>query len=592
MGKFTRLLFLSLFLLLPLLSRAGDPIATFKGKYLIYSDYHHYIFGAGKIEVKIGEKKIFGDYLFFNVKTLKGKVLGRASMDSKSTFDEILFSLIPLNFKSISFGEKIKSSGKAEEIKLKTLKELKNSALFYETRELRIYKSRKIIGYYVIPYVMGVPSFPVKKLILKKSEFFEKTTFYLKNINYDGFYGFSITPSLAIRTKALSGDINFKLFERELFNISGEKRGINISANQLFKVKGRKILEMNGFFSSDSKSSNLSFSHESSIGPISFSLNQTISKTSSDKAVYLLDTLLKINGLKILSPSLNLKYDYRKSYSYLISTPLNILKNIDIFLSYLREKTNNSFISDTSKFSSSINFSSSILSGSSSFNLTKDMIEDSVKKDFALNLSPPQISLINNINIMISPFYSFSSYPLSDQIFKKNNFGLNFSINSSGVLLPFKFSLYPNFSVYQLWEKDRESKTNFNYFLNIEKRKGVFSLIINYGISSSYKTKAFWIEGNNLKNMNIRAGLKKMGEYDFYLNFYFDNNYSLENITSKLEVNFLRDWRLSSYSIYYNKTKKLTSFEIFLEKTIKNSFKIQGGYSLLLKRFFIKLIPY
>ena len=592
MGKFTRLLFLSLFLLLPLLSRAGDPIATFKGKYLIYSDYHHYIFGAGKIEVKIGEKKIFGDYLFFNVKTLKGKVLGRASMDSKSTFDEILFSLIPLNFKSISFGEKIKSSGKAEEIKLKTLKELKNSALFYETRELRVYKSRKIIGYYVIPYVMGVLSFPLKKLILKKSEFFEKTTFYLKNINYDGFYGFSITPSLAIRTKALSGDIDFKLFERELFNISGEKRGINISANQLFKVKGRKILEMNGFFSSDSKSSNLSFSHESSIGPISFSLNQTISKTSSDKAVYLLDTLLKINGLKILSPSLNLKYDYRKSYSYLISTPLNILKNTEIFLSYLREKTNNSFISDTSKFSSSINFSSSILSGSSSFNLTKDMIEDSVKKDFALNLSPPQISLINNINIMISPFYSFSSYPLSDQIFKKNNFGLNFSINSSGVLLPFKFSLYPNFSVYQLWEKDRESKTNFNYFLNIEKRKGVFSLIINYGISSSYKTKAFWIEGNNLKNMNIRAGLKKMGEYDFYLNFYFDNNYSLENITSKLEVNFLRDWRLSSYSIYYNKTKKLTSFEIFLEKTIKNSFKIQGGYSLLLKRFFIKLIPY
>ncbi len=597
MEKYIRSLFPEiLFIILTNVIFAGFPLMLVEGDYLLYSEANRYLFGAGNIKVKIKDMIITGEYLFFDIKSFKGKIVGKVSLNQeKDIYDEIIFDPFSEKFTKLAFKEKIVVMGKKKNIfppPEKTLKDLKNSAIYYELRKAEIFKSKKIVGYTVIPYLMGVPSFPVKKLLLKKGEIFEKSTIFLKSIKYDDFYGLSFTPSFIIRSKGVNGEFDFRFFERELFGVSGKDRGLNISGNTSFKLKNQKALDLTGFYFSDSNSYNLNFSHKNSIGPLSFSLNQNISKVAAENTTYNLEADFRANRIKYISPFLNINYDYKKSYSYLIGTPLKILKNTELFFVYSRKKTKGDFASDTSSFRSSLNFSSSLIELNSNFNLKKDFIEDSLKKDFTLNFSTPDLIILKNINFNLSPFYSFSSYPLGKEMYKKNSFGFNFSVNSAGIKLPLGFSLYPNFMIYQNWERDRDSKTNFNYFFNVQKKAGIFNFTLNYSLSSSYKTDGFWTEGYNLSGINLRVGVKSEDSYNIYLNFFFNDSNTLENISSKLEIRFFTDWRIFSFSIYNNKNKELRTFEVFLEKIIKNSFKIQGGYSLLLKRFFVKLITF
>ncbi len=592
MVKFTKFLCLSLLFLISFDLTAKPMSIIIKSDYLIYSEDLQYVFGAGNVIITLNKTKLKGDYLFFDIREFKGKLLGKVSFSDKN-YDEIVFSIFPFKYKTINFKKEIEEKGEnIDNIKNIYLKEMRGSTIYYEARALKIFKTKKIIAYNLIPYIVGVPSFPLKKLRVKQAEFFEKSTLYLKNIKYDAFYGLSVNPSLVIRSKPVKGSLDFNFFERKLFNIEGKEGGVNVSAESIFYVKEKDLLNLSAFYNSDSNSYNINLFHENSIGVINYSIRQNISKGSGNETLSQFEATMRVNKIKFINPLLKLTYDYKKSYTYMISTPLKLIKNMNILVSYYREKSDNSLKRDTKRFSSSLNFSSSLINLGSSFNLTKDIIEDSLKKDFSLNFSFSQISLLNNIRFNFSPFYTFSSYPISNKTYRQNNFGINAGFNSSGIILPFGFSLYPGFYIYQLWEKDKEAKTNFNYLINFEKRVGIFSFLMNYSLYSSYRTENFWVQGSNLKNMSIRIDLQNSNIYNFFINFYFNNSYALENISSKFELNFLSDWRLFSYATYYKRMNKIQTFEIFLEKTFKNLLKIQGGYSLILKRFYLKVIPY
>jgi hypothetical protein len=74
------------------------------------------------------------------------------------------------------------------------------------------------------------------------------------------------------------------------------------------------------------------------------------------------------------------------------------------------------------------------------------------------------------------------------------------------------------------------------------------------------------------------------------LKFYFNDDLALENISLTNRVNFPFDITLSSFFLFYKQENKFQSIEIFIEKKIRNKIKIQGGYSLALKRFFLKFL--
>jgi hypothetical protein len=600
MGKFIRLFYLSfLFLLIPAnILSAGIRYINFKGDYFIYGEDQAYLYGGGNIIIKIGEKQIIkGNTLYLDIALLKGVLMGKTSLSDgkeKKEYDEIRFTLYPFKFEGINYGKKIsEEKGKSEIsiIKLLSLKTLKQSAVFYEMKEFKLYKSKKITGKYVIPYIMGLPSFPMKKLTVKKTEIIDRTMFFVKNINYSQSYGLSLISGLKIKSKNIKGDYEFRLFERGFFKLLGEKRGLNISGETGILIKGKKLLNISSFLSSDYGSFSFNLYHENNIGFIFYSFNQSISGMKGEKTYSRLSGKIVFKKYKTVIPKFDFQYNYNNSFSYRISTYLKLLKHFDLNLSYNRKKNNEEYVSDSSGFSSSLNFSSKILSFSSNINLNKDFMNDTLKKDFSLNFKLPSFSFFHNIDFNLSPFFSFSEFPSNDNVFTKNSFGLNFSIISLGIELPLGITLSPSVNLYQLWEKTERGKTNFNYVFSLEKKVWHFNLGIDYNLSSSYFSDNFWVEGYNLKNLNFKIELENEDIYTFISRFYFNNDYKLENISFRGLIKFPFKIKLSSYAIYNNYNRKMQTFEIFLEKNFRNRFRLQGGYSLLLKRFFIKVIP-
>jgi hypothetical protein len=324
---------------------------------------------------------------------------------------------------------------------------------------------------------------------------------------------------------------------------------------------------------------------------LSYSFSQVISGQENRPTFVEFASDMTINKLKILVPRFQFTYDWEKSYSFRFSTPLNLLKNLKLNTSWQRKIIRDNYRSDTSDFSTSLHFNASLFSLSSNYNFSKNLVEAAVRKNFSVNLRlKPLRFLMDNISMDIASFYMFSSLPYGEQTLTRISPGLNFALRSAGARLPLGFILIPTFTLNHLWDNREEDFTDFNYALSLEKEIGIFRGSVDYTLASRYRAENFWIEGSNRQNLNLNLQLNDQEKYTALMRFYFNNNLDLENISFTGQWNIFYDLRFSSFLLYYTREKKFQTLEIFIEKTFKKRIKIQGGYSLALKRFFIKFL--
>ena len=184
----------------------------------------------------------------------------------------------------------------------------------------------------------------------------------------------------------------------------------------------------------------------------------------------------------------------------------------------------------------------------------------------------------------------FSALPYGDQTQNRVSPGININVHSVGISMPLGFELVPAFTFNHLWDNLQENFTDFNYSLALQKQIGKFSGSFAYSLASRYRAKNFWIEGNSRQNMNLNLEIKNKENYSYLLRFYFNDNLALENISFTGRLNLPFDLTFSSFLLYYSKEKKVQTLEVFIEKIFKKKIRIQGGYSLALKRFFIKFL--
>lgn len=293
----------------------------------------------------------------------------------------------------------------------------------------------------------------------------------------------------------------------------------------------------------------------------------------------------------ILAPTFSFTHNLVKSWSYGVSTPLNVWKKLSLNLGWQRKNINETYRSDTSNLNASLGFTSSLFSLSSNYNFSKNLLEATVKKNFSVNLRlMPLQFLEDNIAVDISSTYMFSSLPYGDQTQSRISPTLNIAVKSAGVSMPLGLELVPSFTFNHLWDNREENFTDFQYALALRKRMGIFSTSLAYSLASRYRSKNFWIEGNSRKNMNFDLELKNKEDYAFLLRFYYNNQLALETISFTGQMSLPFDLSFSSFLLYYEKEKKFRTVEVFIEKIFKNKIRIQGGYSLALKRFFIKFL--
>jgi hypothetical protein len=126
--------------------------------------------------------------------------------------------------------------------------------------------------------------------------------------------------------------------------------------------------------------------------------------------------------------------------------------------------------------------------------------------------------------------------------------------------------------------------------MSIKRTLGVLVFSFDYSLLSRYKPDNFWVEGTNTHNLNVNLALLKEKYYDYQLGFIFDDKLNLQNIRLNGYVNLPLQLKFSSFVLYYSQDKRFQSVEIFLEKSFLKKIKLQGGYSLALKKFFVKFL--
>jgi hypothetical protein len=614
METFIKYLFRNLALVLPLclaLPVQAQENLRFKGDYFLFSDDIKYIYGSGNITLKTKTLSISGDVLYMDVNRLTGVIYGNIKLEpatptkeKKHPWDAVFFKAFPLKTLNVAYREKIiKQGDKSLEktfltFKKKRPEELKKASLYFEFREFRVNKNKKVKAKTVIPYMMGLPTVPVKRFTVNRGQWADKTMFSFNNINYTGLDGLSLSLFLRLKEKLISGDYDIKLYERQLFKLGEPKRGIQFSGNSRFfpNSKQRELFGFTTLLNSGDESFNVKFYHTMNWKHFSYTLSQTISGREDQPAFLEFRSHFRLKGVKWTKPAITFTHNLKKSYSYRVKAPFSLGKRLRLGMNWQRKSIDDSYRSyrsDTSDISTSMNFSGSFFSLSSNYNYSRNLIQAAIRKNFTVNLKlKPLRFLERNIVIDMSSFYMFSSLPAAGETRTRISPGVTLALRSAGAALPLGFKLVPAFTFNHLWDNREENFTDFNYVLSLQKEIGHFTASANYALASRYRADNFWIEGSNRQNLHLNLEFidKYRSNYSFLLRFYHNNQLALENISFSGKMNLPFDFNFSSFVLYYNREKRFQTLEVFIEKTFKKKIKIQGGYSLALKRFFIKFL--
>jgi len=609
MEKYTKFLCLNFLILVLGVTLGAENNLHFKGDYFLFSDDQEYLYGGGNIVVTGADIKITGRTVYLRTQPFEGiiyggvKIFKRKKQDGKDVFvedaqcDAVFLKGMPPRWLRISFIDSIALEGDTA-LKTsflgfikKTPEELKDSSLYFEFKEFRVNRNKKMRAKIVIPYMMGLPAVPLRRFTVKRGEWEDKTLLAFKNINYSVGDGLSVKFMLRLRETFLKGDYTIKLFERKLFNLAEPKRGILFSGRGQVLVNKREFLNYSAVLNSGEESFNVKFNHRKDFKYFSYSLSQRITGRKQQPAFFEFSSELTLKPLKIIVPTVGFTYDFKNSTSYRVSSPLNLVKRMRLNVSWQRRTIRGDYRSDTADISASLNYRIPLFSLASSYNYSKNLLESSIKNNFSANLRlKPLLFLRDNLAFEVSTFCMFSSLPYGDRTETRFSPGINFALRSGGAVMPLGFKLVPAFTFNHLWDKREDRFTDFNYMVSLQKEIGRLRASVDYSLASRYRADNFWIEGSNRQNVNLSFQFKDLRRYDFLLRFYYNDNLRLENISLSGQLNLPWDLRFSSFILYYNHENRFQTTEIFVEKIFKRRLIIQGGYSLALKRFFIKFL--
>ncbi len=605
MEKFIKFLSLNLLLVFLVLSLGAEETLNFKGDYFLFSDDKNYVFGGGNISLKTGNMSLQADVLYMNVTDFTGVLYGAVQVktdegkkeEKEEQYDAVFFKGLPPQWLMVSYGKEMSVKGEQTlqslylNFEKKTPETLKDSSLYFEFREFCIDKNKKIRAKIVIPYMMGLPTVPLKQFTVNRGEWAEKTMVAFNNINYSGLDGLSLAFLLRMRQKWIKGDYDIKLYERELLKMDGVKRGVLFSGKSMLFIKKKEFLDTTTLLNSGDRSFNLRLNLRKDFSIFSYALSQNISGRENQPTFLELSTDVTIKKLKMMMPTFNFTHDLKRSYSYRVSTPVSLWEKLNLNISWQRKILKENYRADTSDFATSLNFNSSLFLLSSNYNFSRNLLEATTRKNFAVNLNlKPLLFLEDNVSMNISTFYMFSALPLGNQVQERTSPGVNVRIESVGIAMPLGFEVLPSFTFNHLWDDLQENFTDFNYSFALQKKVGKFKGSVAYSLASRYRAKNFWIEGSNRQNINLDFELKNEVDYSLLLRFYFNNSLALENISFTGKLNLPFDLSLSSFLLYYSMEEKFQTVEVFIEKVFKNKIRLQGGYSLALKRFFVKFL--
>ncbi len=575
---FRRLLSL-FFLVLPLFCQ----ILSVEGNYILYSRDRDYIFACGNLRVRAEGKVMRASYLYFSVASMKGRLFNVRWRGRE--YDELIIELNPFRWEGLSYSDKVKREGKAEAVQLLPPSSLRQARLYYEARSLSLYRNGKITARTVVPYLYGLPALPVSSLVLRAGRM-EKTGLAFERVRLSASEGLSLSLRLAVREKFWSGDYRLRLYERELLGLEGTERGLILSGD------GKA-----GFCRGCSLFSSLSLSPENSM--YSFSLGagfrgrgaelriaHRVSRTGGVEWENWLTGDLTFSPLRGLSLRAGAGWDYRRS-RFVSASALYKSRALSLGLDYFEnrlERENHRFSSR--RLNWRLEYTNSLLNFSSSFLFNRDLLSLAEKKDLNLNLSlRPFFLLERSLNFNIRFFALFSSLenlPSSKRFLP----GGEMRIEGADFLLPAGVKFIPLLQAVYISGR-RSDWMDISYSLRFYRQAGPFRLFFDLSQLSRLKAEGFFVEGSNSRYWT--AGLEVNRDSLFCgAETHWREGTGLEAFRMQGRIKLMYG-ALKFFLLYSGYMKRITGFEAFFEKDLRG-LVLQAGYSMVLKRFFLRLV--
>jgi len=597
MGKLPKLLCLSFFLCTAL-GAAANTSLHITGRYFIYSDKVKMVFGCGDIVVRDETLRLRGEVLYYDVSSRRGVLYGgHASGPEESGSDSadiVYFQGVPPRFHYESLGERVESRGTgAQRFQLRkpTLEEFRDNAVYFEFRGFNVDSRGRVRAETVIPYIMGMPSMPMRRFTVNRGSLKDRTLFYIQDLNYTRAEGLGLDTRLQLHLHPLRGNFSIIAYERELFRLPGIRRGLLYSGQLALHPKKSELLNLAIRGNTGERSFNLTLSRSSRIGPLEYKISQQFSDRSGSDLFSEIRAQVILHPFKGFQPQFSFRYNWQRSVAYQIATPLELGKKIRLNLGMERRILREGFESDQMELRADFDFQSRWFSLDSGFRINQDMLAKVNRKNFSLQIPFKPISLLGkNIFLTFTPFYLFNSFPSGEESQSSSSPGIRFQARSRGLLLPLGLTLRPSFTLNHIWDGLQEDMTDFRTELALVRRVGGLELAMEYGLASRFRSQGFWVEGTHTRNLSVTGEFRNRNGANLRLRMIMDNDLKPETMTWNGQIRLPWNLRLSSFVIYYIRGDRFQTVEVFIEKVFKHKLKIQGGYSLALRKFFIKLL--
>ncbi len=572
----------------------GGNQLEIKASYILYSQDHKYIYACGGVEAKVEGRRIRADYFYYSIRAKEGQATGAVEFNGKK-YDILVFKLSKkFKWMGINFGKKIEKTG--DRLSLPTLKspdELRKAAVFFEAHRITVGKYGKVKGWDVQPYVLGAPSIPLSSFVLDPGSPPPKTNLRLGTLRFTREDGAMVGLVLDLKEKIYRGRYETRYFERELFKLSGEPRGIIFSGYGSLGRKGRTPwMENSLFYTTEGKYLDFSLYSRREGKLFLFVMQNRVSSRQSEKPYYWLSSSLRFKKYRWFQPEISLGWDYKSSYQVSLATYINPHPSLHMDLSWMKNQQVTSYTTtSTSTSSFHVSYNPSIFNFSASALLSKDLLEKTKRKDISLNLNFRPLSLLQeSLWAGFQFFFMFSSFPYGKDYYEKLSPGMRVSLTSSGYSLPLGLIFLPTLDINQTWERGKTSWTEFNYFLSFQKEMGNFILALEINGNSRYKLQQLWVEGTSNVFINGRVRWRTAHSSASAV-FYFDRSMSLERINIRGDISLFWELSFRFFSLYNQRLRKITIFEGYIEKNLRGAIKVQLGYSLSHKKYFVRVIP-
>ena len=603
MVNWLRSVCLSLLLLGPGFLRS--QVLEVEGPCLSYTPALQKVLGLGPMTLKMGSLTLKGRVLVLDIPARRGRLLGEVQLERPGGLallqgQDLRFALEPLVWElRDGEGAVVARTGEGEmaPLAVPTPGEMRQADLIYLCSGLRLRAGGKLIGLGVLPEVLGVPSMPLRRLALRRTETKGRNLLYLERLGYTRQRGLQLDMALGLDAGRWKGGTHLQLFERALWGLPGRPRGLALNADGRLLPAGEaqegrpELLTYSLQGDSETESFHLSLGRTVRLGRMALRLSPQLWLQEGQEPRWLMGAQWNWNPQGPLGLTLDLGNDLNGYHQERAAFHFRVGRHWsgDTGLEWTRAHAG--WARKETRLWGNLSYTASLLTVNGNWEEVLDHLAQTRRHTLSLHGNLVRLELLEgHWGFLFSPFYRFSAFPTPGETRVDQSVGFGANLSLSGIALPLGLSLDLASDLTQTWEQEGPGSSRFSHRATLSRTWGYLVLGLELQRDLTCHLKGFWVEGYHLGAVRLKADWNPAGG-SLTVRLHGNGRGHLEQISGQGFWRLPLRANLQGFGLWDLRQKRLQAMELAVEKVFLRSFRLRGGYSFVWKRFFIELAP-